>query len=82
MQQTNEQAQVVQVSSQQEKNAQGKVKQYGKYTVQSTFAENCSITDIINCYIELKRRLSTNNKRIKEEQQEEEGCDKVTAFIH
>lgn len=57
MQQTNEQAQAVAVSPQQEKKPQGKVKQYGKYTVQSTFAGNCSITDIMNCYIERKASL-------------------------
>lgn len=57
MQQTNEQAQAVAVSTQQEKKPQGKVKQYGKYTVQSTFAGNCSITDIMNCYIERKASL-------------------------
>lgn len=57
MQQTNEQIQAVAVSTQQEKKTQGKVKQYGKYTVQSTFAGNCSITDIMNCYIERKASL-------------------------
>ena len=57
MQQTKEQAQVAEVSSQQEEKTQGKVKQYGKYTVQSTFAGNCSITDIMNCYIERKASL-------------------------
>ena len=57
MQQTNEQAQAVAVGPQQEKKTQGKVKQYGKYTVQSTFAGNCSITDIMNCYIERKASL-------------------------
>ena len=57
LQQTKEQAQVAEVSSQQEKKTQGKVKQYGKYTVQSTFAGNCSITDIMNCYIERKASL-------------------------
>lgn len=57
MQQTKEQDQVAEVSPQQEKRTQGKVKQYGKYTVQSTFAGNCSITDIMNCYIEHKASL-------------------------
>ena len=57
MQQTKEQAQVAEVTPQQEKKTQGKVKQYGKYTVQSTFAGNCSITDIMNCYIECKVSL-------------------------
>lgn len=36
---------------------QEKGKRYGKYTVQSTFAGNCSITDIMNCYIERKVSL-------------------------
>ena len=54
MQQTKEQAQVAEATPQQEKKSQGKVKQYGKYTVQSTFAGNYSITDIMNCYIERK----------------------------
>lgn len=36
---------------------QGKGKRYGKYTVQSTFAGSCSITDIMNCYIERKASL-------------------------
>lgn len=57
MQQTKEQDQVAKVGPQQEKKTQGKVKQYGKYTVQSTFAGNCSITDIMNCYIERKASL-------------------------
>lgn len=57
MQQTKEQDQVAEVSPQQEKKTQGKVKQCGKYTVQSTFAGNCSITDIMNCYIEHKASL-------------------------
>lgn len=57
MQQTKKQAQVAEVSPQPEKKTQGKVKQYGKYTVQSTFAGNCSITDIMNCYIERKASL-------------------------
>ena len=57
MQQTKEQAQVVEVGPQPEEKTQGKVKQYGKYTVQSTFAGNCSITDIMNCYIERKASL-------------------------
>lgn len=57
MQQTKEQAQVVEVSPQKEKKTQGKAEQYGKYTVQSTFAGNCSITDIMNCYIERKASL-------------------------
>ena len=57
MQQTKEQAQVVEVSSQPENKTQGKVRQYGKYTVQSTFAGNCSITDIMNCYMERKASL-------------------------
>lgn len=57
MQQTKEQDQVAEVSPQQEKKTQGKVKQYGKYTVQSTFAGNCNITDIMNCYIEHKASL-------------------------
>lgn len=42
---------------QHEKNVQGKVKRYGKYTVKSTFAGNCSITDVMNCYIERKASL-------------------------
>ena len=57
MQQTKEQAQDAEGSPQQEEKTQGKVKQYGKYTVQSTFAGNCSITDIMNCYIERKASL-------------------------
>ena len=57
LQQTKEPDQVGEVSPQQEKKTQGKVKQYGKYTVQSTFAGNCSITDIMNCYIERKASL-------------------------
>lgn len=44
-------------SLQHETKPQGKVKQYGKYTVQSTFAGNCSITDIMNCYIKRKASL-------------------------
>lgn len=47
----------MEVSLQQEKKTQSKVKEYGKYTVQSTFAGNCSITDIMNCYIERKVSL-------------------------
>lgn len=38
-------------------NSKGNVKQYGKYTVQSTFAGNSSITEIMNCYIERKASL-------------------------
>ena len=44
-------------AKQHEKNVQGKVKRYGKYTVQSTFAGSCSITDVMNCYIERKASL-------------------------
>lgn len=40
-----------------ETNSKGKVKRYGKYTVQSTFSGKCSITDIMNCYIERKASL-------------------------
>ena len=36
---------------------QGQVRQYGKYTVKSTFAGKCSITDVMNCYIERKASL-------------------------
>lgn len=38
-------------------NSKGNVKQYGKYTVKSTFAGNSSITEIMNCYIERKASL-------------------------
>ena len=38
-------------------NSKGNTKQYGKYTVQSTFAGNSSITEIMNCYIERKASL-------------------------
>lgn len=43
--------------SQHDAKQQGKAKRYGKYTVQSTFAGNCSITDVMNCYIERKASL-------------------------
>lgn len=56
LQQTEVTNQVETEGLQHEKNVQGKVKWYGKYTVQSTFAGNCSITDVMNCYI--KRRAS------------------------
>lgn len=39
------------------KHSKGNTKQYGKYTVQSTFAGNSSITEIMNCYIECKASL-------------------------
>lgn len=38
-------------------NVMTKAKRYGKYTVQSTFAGSCSITDVMNCYIERKASL-------------------------
>ena len=57
MQQTEQTNHVETDSLQHETNSQGKVKWYGKYTVQSTFAGNCSITDIMNCYIERKASL-------------------------
>lgn len=43
--------------SQHDVKQQGKAKRYGKYTVQSTFAGCCSITDVMNCYIERKASL-------------------------
>lgn len=43
--------------SQHDAKQQGKAKRYGKYTVQSTFAGSCSITDVMNCYIERKASL-------------------------
>lgn len=57
MQQTSEETFVETEDLQHEKNVQVKVKRYGKYTVQSTFAGSCSITDIMNCYIERKASL-------------------------
>ena len=42
---------------QQDAKQQGQAKRYGKYTVQSTFAGNCSITVVMNCYIERKASL-------------------------
>ena len=43
--------------SQHDAKQQGKARRYGKYTVQSTFAGSCSITDVMNCYIERKASL-------------------------
>lgn len=57
MQQTSEETFVETEDLQHEKNVQGKVKRYGKYTVKSTFAGNCSITDVMSCYIERKASL-------------------------
>lgn len=57
LQQTSEATFVETEGLQHEKNVQGKVKRYGKYTVKSTFTGNCSITDVMNCYIERKASL-------------------------
>lgn len=57
LQQTSEATFVETEGLQHEKKVQGKVKRYGKYTVKSTFTGNCSITDVMNCYIERKASL-------------------------
>ena len=57
MQETDTKERNVTECAQHDAKQQGKAKRYGKYTVESTFAGSCSITDVMNCYIERKASL-------------------------
>ena len=57
MQETDTKERNVTECSQHDAKQQGKAKRYGKSIVQSTFAGSCSITDVMNCYIERKASL-------------------------